>query len=103
MQRGKNMNEQEQQWIKRLTEEGYTHVHICRNSPNTKFDEHTHKEHTVHVLSQGEMTLVEHDRTTTLHEGARLEIPPGTTHTVQCGPKGCAFIVGVKKDGLNKA
>jgi len=91
------MNEQEQEWIEKLNKEGYTHVHVCRNAPNAKFDEHTHEHHTVHVVSQGELALAEGDQVTVYHKGDRFEIPAGATHAIQCGPKGCAIIVGVKK------
>lgn len=87
----------EQEWVDKLEKEGYKHVAVVQNGPNSLFPEHTHEEHTVHVILEGELTLIEEDGNKTLKKDDRFEIPAGTTHSAKCGPEGCTFVVGVKK------
>lgn len=87
----------EAQWIKKLEEEGYKNVATCSNPPNADFGEHTHDEHTVHIILHGELLLIDGEGIQVLRSGDRFEILPGTTHTAKCGTEGCNFVVGVKK------
>lgn len=86
----------EKEWMEKLEREGFTDIVVCPNGPDTEFPEHTHNEHTVHVILKGDFTLIEEGGTRTLHEGERFEIPAGTTHRARCESAGCTFIVGVK-------
>ncbi len=87
----------QEQWIEKLTAEGFKNLSVCSNGPSTEFPEHTHHDHTVHIILQGEFALHEKDGDKLLHEGERFEIPAGTTHSAKCGSQGCTFIVGTKK------
>ena len=87
----------QQEWIEKLIQEGYVGVSVCSNEPNTEFPEHTHEETTVHVILDGELTLHDPDGAHVLHVGERFEIPAGKKHSALCGPQGCTFVVGTKK------
>ncbi|MEK7146545.1 MAG: cupin domain-containing protein [Patescibacteria group bacterium] len=88
------MNEQE--WIEKLTAEGWQNVAVCPNEANKFFEEHTHDQSTVHVILQGQIDLIEGEEVVTLKEGDYFEIPAGTTHRCKAGPEGVSFIVGFK-------
>ncbi|HYF10213.1 MAG TPA: cupin domain-containing protein [Candidatus Paceibacterota bacterium] len=90
------MNEKD--WVAELEREGYTQVAVCANGPDTDFGEHTHEEHTIHVILEGELTLTDETGSETLKRGQRFEIPAGTKHHAKCGPDGCTFVVGVKSE-----
>ena len=85
-----------EQWVEKLITEGYSEVMAVTQGPNTEFPEHTHDEHTVHVIVEGEFILIDQGIETTLKAGERVEIPAGTTHRAKCGSLGCTFVVGVK-------
>ena len=82
--------------IKKLENEGYRDIHVRPFAPDTEFPKHTHDMTTVHIILEGELTLIENGENKILKKGERFEIPAGTTHSAKCGPKGCTFIVGVK-------
>lgn len=84
--------------IKKLEKEGYSDVQVCDiGGPNMDFGLHTHDEHTVHLILEGELILNENGKEEILKKGDQFEIFAGTTHTAKCGPRGCKFLVGVKK------
>lgn len=84
------------EWLEKLEKEGFKNIMSCANPPHTEFHEHTHEQHTVHVVLEGDLTLREKTGEKTIQEGERFEIPAGTTHNAACGPQGCTFLVGVK-------
>lgn len=86
----------EEEWIEKLKEEGFSDIQVMRFPANTDFGEHAHDKQTVHVMLEGEMTLTEGAKIETRRADEHFEIPAGTTHSVICGPAGCAFIVGVR-------
>jgi quercetin dioxygenase-like cupin family protein len=86
----------QQQWLDKLKKEGIKDPQVCTMEPNTKPDEHTHDQHTVHVILRGELTISDKHGTKTYKQNDYIEFPAGTTHSVQFGPKGCTMIVGVK-------
>ncbi len=92
-------NAGEKQLIEKLMHEGYTNVRACPvGEPGKPFsDEHTHDVHTVHIITDGELTLIDKNGTHVLKKGMRFEIPAGTRHIAKTGPKGCRFVVGVKE------
>ena len=89
------MNEQE--WIQKLEQEGLQNVSVWRSPPNNVFGVHTHNEHTVHVILEGELIVTDQNAVKNIRPGGRIEFPAGTTHNTKCGPDGCAFIMGVRK------
>lgn len=88
------MNEEE---VKaKLTEEGFTDVYVWEDKANAKYPEHTHEKLTAHIVLQGEITLTDKNGSKTLKAGERFDIPAGTTHSAECGPEGCKYVVGEK-------
>ncbi len=90
------MNEQE--WIEKLTQEGFTNVLIFPLGTGFDMGEHTHGEHTVHVIMSGELIISNGDGEKTFGPGERVEFPAGTKHYA-CGGQGAlTMIVGTKSD-----
>lgn len=90
------MNQQE--WTKQLQQEGFSDIGICPNRPNEDFGEHTHDQQTVHIIMQGSLIVTDEHGKKIYHEGDRLDVPAGTTHTAKSGSVGCTFLVGVKEE-----
>jgi quercetin dioxygenase-like cupin family protein len=85
-----------QEWIEKLESEGYSNVDVCVNAAYLDFGEHTHEEHTVHVILQGELMVTTDSQSEIFNEGKRVEFPVGTKHHAKAGPEGCTFVVGTK-------
>lgn len=83
--------------IKQLQDEGYTEVRVCPIPPNQDFPEHTHDIHTVHVILDGELTIIDASGTNTYRPGDRVEFPAGTTHKARGKTDTGTMIIGVKK------
>lgn len=86
------------QWIEKLKEEGYEDVRVCPLPPNDDFPEHTHDEHTVHVILNGELTITDVSGSRVYKEGERVEFPPGSSHKARGSIDNGKMIVGVKRD-----
>ena len=89
------MNKQE--WIRKLKEEGFTDIRVCPIESNFDSGEHTHDEHTVHVILTGELTIIDKNGVKTFYPGDKVEFPKGTTHKAIGRPKRGSMIVGVKR------
>ena len=50
----------------------------------------------MHVILEGELTLLEKDGNKILKKGDKFEIPAGTTHSAKAGTEDFKMIVGVK-------
>lgn len=87
----------EQEWVSKLQQEGLQNVSVFRGGPNMVFGMHTHAEHTVHVLLEGELIITDQNGVRNIRAGGRIEFPAGTMHNAQCGSEGCAFVVGVRR------
>lgn len=87
----------QQQWIQKLKLEGFKDITVFPFKPNKDFGEHTHDEHTVHVILKGELIMKDKGSVKKFRQGDRIEFPAGTIHSTKCGPQGCTMIVGVKK------
>lgn len=86
--------ETEQEWIKKLEQEGFREIRICPIPRDA--GEHTHDQHTVHVILEGELTIEDQEGTKTFRPGDRVEFPAGTTH--KASGTGGSMIVGVKEE-----
>lgn len=86
-----------EKWIKILEKEGFKDIMVCPIEANFDSREHTHNEHTVHVILSGELTIVDKKGRKTYCPGDRIEFPVGTTHKALGGSKKGSMIVGVKK------
>lgn len=85
-----------QHWLDKLKKEGIKDPQVC-TMPKSNGGEHTHDQHTVHVILKGELTITDKTGKKTYKPGDRVDFPAGTKHSVQFGPKGCTMIVGVKE------
>lgn len=83
--------------IKQLEQEGYTEVRTCPIPPNLDLPEHTHDEHTVHVILRGDLIITENGISTTYKPGDTVEFPAGTTHKARGSTDSGRMITGVKK------
>ena len=87
----------EEEWVEKLTKEGFKNVSVSRHGPNMVFGVHTHQEPSVHLVLQGELTFTDQQGTKTVREGGRIEFAAGTTHTAVCGADGCTFVLGFRR------
>ncbi|OHA32574.1 MAG: hypothetical protein A2928_03545 [Candidatus Taylorbacteria bacterium RIFCSPLOWO2_01_FULL_45_15b] len=83
--------------VKELEVEGFKNVRKFEQPANSDFGEHTHDEHTVHVIVMGELIISEKGKEKILKVGDRCEFPAGTKHSAKTGSEGLTMIVGVKK------
>lgn len=83
--------------MKQLEEEGYKEVRVCPIPPNNDLPEHTHDIHTVHIILDGELTIVDGESIRTFKPGDRVEFPAGTVHRARGGTGIGTMIVGVKE------
>lgn len=95
-------NRNEKQWIAELKKEGYKNVMVCPTGPGLDFGEHSHEEHTVHVIMKGSLIIKDQHGEITLKKGSRFEIPKGTVHYAKSGPEGLKMIVGVKPSRVKR-
>ncbi|MDB4978121.1 MAG: hypothetical protein JWM56_307 [Candidatus Peribacteria bacterium] len=83
--------------IHQLEAEGYTDVRVCPIPPDMDLPEHTHDEHTVHIILEGDLTIIDADGTHIYKPGDRVEFPAGTVHKARGGMEHGKMIIGVKK------
>lgn len=93
----------EKKFLERLRREGFTEVRVCPIEPGTAPGEHTHDQHTVHVILSGELTITDHEGSKTFRPGDRVEFPAGTTHKAQGGTIVGSMIVGVKEEPVEES
>ena len=99
----KSLLEEEKERMKKLEKEGFTDVRVCPIEAGMDSGEHTHDEHTVHVILSGELTITGKNGTKTFRPGDRVEFPKGTRHSAKGGPSKGRMIVGVKSGGLMRS
>ncbi len=86
----------QQEWIEKLTVEGFAGVRVIEFEPNMDLGQHTHEKQSVHIILKGEVTMTDETGSNTVIEGDRVDIEAGTTHSVKIGNEGCAMIMGEK-------
>lgn len=86
----------EQSLLKKLKKEGFTNLRICPLPPPIDTGEHTHDQHTVHLILEGTLTITDKKGTKIFRPGDRVEFPAGTTHTAKGSVSG-KMISGVKE------
>lgn len=79
-----------------LAAEGFSHTFVWQDGPNAFYPNHTHAGLTAHIILDGEMTLTTGAKSQTYRVGERCDVPAGTVHSAQMGPKGCRYLVGEK-------
>ncbi len=85
-----------EEWTKKLKKEGFSDIRVCPLPPNIDTDEHTHCQHTVHVILSGELTISDDNGTKIYRIGDQVEFPAGTTHRAKGNSEGGEMITGVK-------
>lgn len=85
-----------EEWITLLEQEGFTDLRVCPIPPNQDLPEHTHDEHTVHVIIEGDLTIIDKDGTRTFSSGDRVDFPAGTVHKARGSTDDGTMLVGVK-------
>ena len=88
------MNERE--WKKKLRQEGFGNIFVCRDHPNAYYPEHTHAGTTAHLVLEGEITITSEGTTSTFRTGERFDVPANAAHSAKIGPAGCRYMVGEK-------
>jgi mannose-6-phosphate isomerase-like protein (cupin superfamily) len=87
----------EQEWKDILEKEGFTDVRVCPIPPAVDAPEHTHEDHTVHVILSGGLIIIDDQGTRIFEPGERVEFPAGTTHKAKGKTSAGTMIIGVKK------
>ena len=87
---------EEKTWAKELERDGFGHVLVWEDGPNTRYSEHTHETETAHIILRGEMTLTMNGQTKIYRVGERCDVPAGEVHSAKMGPKGCRYLIGEK-------
>ena len=83
-------------WIKKLKEEGFNNFVIWYDKPHAYYPTHAHLETNVHVVLAGEMELNLLSNTHFLKPGDRIDIPGGVKHEAKMGKAGCRYLIGFK-------
>ena len=86
----------EEDWEKKLREEGFSHIYVWRDGPSAFYPDHTHPQATAHVILDGEMTVTSQGKTQAFRAGERFDVPANTIHSAKMGPKGCRYLIGEK-------
>ncbi len=84
------------EWILKLEQEGFTDLRVCPIPPNKDLPEHTHDDHTVHVVLDGKLIITDHGNTETFQPGDRVDFPAGTTHKARGSIDFGKMIIGIK-------
>jgi mannose-6-phosphate isomerase-like protein (cupin superfamily) len=84
----------EKKLTEQLRREGFGHTYVWQDGANAHYPDHTHTEETAHIILDGEMTLTMGSQTRTYRAGERCDVPAGTVHCAQMGPKGCRYLIG---------
>lgn len=86
------MNEQE--WIEKLSSEGFTDLETHTHELYTEFPEHTHEKPAIYVVLEGSLTVTDELGSRTAKKGDWFNIAAGATHTAKCGWQTCTLITG---------
>lgn len=85
----------QQKLMEELKKEGFADIRICPLPPNEDLPEHTHGQHTVHIILRGELVISNKIGTKIYKPYNRVEFPSGTIHKAR-GTKTGEMIIGVK-------
>ena len=83
------------EWMEKLHHEGFTDLRVCPIPPDKDLPEHTHDQHTVHVILDGKLIITDHGKRATFRSGDRVEFSAGTTHKARGSTDSGWMIIGV--------
>jgi mannose-6-phosphate isomerase-like protein (cupin superfamily) len=77
---------------RRLAAEGLSSPRWWSNEPGDAYGRHDHPYHKVLYCAVGSIVFHLDDHDVELHEGDRLDVPPGTAHAATVGPRGVTCV-----------
>lgn len=83
-------------WVHALEQEGFNDVRICPIPRNEDLPEHTHDKHTVHIILNGVLEIIDANGRTQYQPGDRVDFPAGTTHKARGMTESGTMVIGVK-------
>jgi quercetin dioxygenase-like cupin family protein len=86
----------EKELREQLESEGFAHTFVWQDEPAAFYPDHTHAGVTAHIILDGEMTLSMDGQSHMYRVGERCDVPAGSVHSAQMGPRGCRYLVGEK-------
>lgn len=83
---------------KKLEGEGYTHVFLWEDAPNTHHPYHEHHHDTAHVVVSGSIEVeTENGKKNTYRAGDRFDVDAGIQHYAVAGQEGCIYLIGQRQ------
>lgn len=83
---------------KQLEAEGYTHVFVWEDAPNTHHPYHKHHHDTAHVVISGSIEVEKENGSKKKYTaGERFDVVAGIQHYAVSGEEGCTYLIGEKK------
>jgi mannose-6-phosphate isomerase-like protein (cupin superfamily) len=83
-----------QDFAAQLLVEGFAHIYVWQDGPDTVYPEHVHRTESAHIILSGEMTMTINGKSRTYKVGERCDLPAGTAHSAKTGPEGCRYLIG---------
>jgi quercetin dioxygenase-like cupin family protein len=87
----------EKELIAKLQKEGFKDARVCPLPPGMETPEHTHDQHTVHIILDGELIITDVKGTRTYKPGDRGEFAAGTKHKAKSKNGTGNMITGIKE------
>jgi len=86
----------EHEFEDQLRKEGFKHIYVWQDGPDTWYPDHRHPTVSTHIILEGEMTLTLNGEARTYGVGERCDVPGRTVHSARMGPQGCRYLIGEK-------
>ncbi|MDO8572528.1 MAG: cupin domain-containing protein [bacterium] len=86
----------EEQWRRKLLDEGFENIYLWHDGPNAEYRDHSHVFTSAHIVLEGEMKVISEHTGRILKRGDRIDVIAGTVHSVKMGSEGCRYIVAEK-------
>ncbi|MGC1106093.1 MAG: cupin domain-containing protein [Candidatus Acidiferrales bacterium] len=78
----------------KLEKEGFSRTYVWQDEPGAHYSDHVHDAETAHIILAGEMTLTMNGKSRSYRAGDRCDVPAGTVHSAEMGPRGCRYLIG---------
>lgn len=92
------MEQQRQQILLRMKDEGYTIIHEYDDAPGEHFPEHNHPGEQLIVILRGSIDVTMAGKRYLLHAGDELVFPAKMLHEATIGSEGCLYLDGEKPE-----